>query len=263
MITPYSKSDLQMLDISFLNKFLGNIRAWGNKNNISIELSCRQHNEYKQIKKAIEYKFGLPMPLAIKNGDYHYLLNPTPYTTHRLLQMLMPLWTKKKIGETKAEEIIKRTKRAKLTIYAAGGIEKAPDHGIGYRNALAQVMQMVPVTIINPCDFTYNQNYKSTSAYKKEHNIHSTYKFARQIINGDLSAVEYCDVVAVNIDQYVGYGSTSEATIARYLDKPVYGIISQDFDINNINNWLLGCIDRFFDSINQFREFILQCEKSQ
>jgi len=210
--------------------------------------------EYGELKNKIEYKYYMPI---VFNGDSLWF---NKYSTAKLLTLLAGK-LKISIRSKKTIELQQVMSDAiHSTVYAAGAIERAPDHGVGFRNACHDIFRRTKIDIISPCDFTYNKTCHTLAKHGTENDILTHYKFSRMIVAGDLKAVASCDATIVNIDQYLGVGTTSEATVAFALQKPLYGILAKDYQVNQVSPWLLGTMTRVFSSLQEFRDFVVNGE---
>jgi len=230
------------------------------KNNITIlRLNSRKSNLYPKLKELMEYKYGIPMPILNyyqrKTKGASSFIEIIPYVSNRILRLIYSHFPSKDCNNI--HKFIEKTNNASICIYAAGAIEKAPDHGVEYREILKKHFALTNIKIIDPCDFQYNKEVSSITEYISLHGIGLGYTFSKMVGHNDVAIVKKCDAVIIYIDQHIGAGSISECTVAKSYGKPVYGIISSDYDIKNIHPWLLGQIDRYFLSFQTLREFMI------
>lgn len=249
-LTPYAKMHIEKMTGEKIYEYLKNFSL---KNGyLEGRLPATRMSHYDLLKSCIEYKWFIPMPVPEKGR-----LKFSKYSTGKLLAKMRDYYPKTRLP--RIDYLVSNNYRNKVRLYAAGAIEKAPDNGESYRKQLKEQFESTQVRLIDPLDFQYNKNFKSLSEFRRRKGAKRGYKFARKVVKGDIEAVSCCDAMVVNIDKYIGAGSISEATIALSYGMPIYGVITdKNVDFYNINVWLMGCVHRFFYSIQDFREFVIR-----
>lgn len=230
-------------------------------NCIWCDFKTRKANLYPLIKKLIEYEYGIPMPRLQRPQGQLAFIHCSEYATHRLLRLLSPYHPKK--HQKMIGDIIEVTSKGRISMYAAGGIEASPDQGKGYRQLLKEHFEHTDIVIIDPCDFEYNKKAKTIKEYIRRFGLQKGFLFSKKVGEGDIGVVKKCDALVVCVDEYMGSGSIAECTIANSENIPVYGIVKEGFDLRTVSPWFLGRVDRYFDSLKRFREFMTCSEKIQ
>jgi hypothetical protein len=255
MIQLHTQNDLSTVSDKMIAKIFASFTI--RENEVCIRIPKVRAEEYIKLKNLIEYKYCMPIQLFTeKNVNYFNLCR---YSTYKFLKIIAPHLNCSNYKMQQIKKTLKACERARINIYAAGPIEKDPNGGLLIRQQMIETLRFTKSNLINPCDFDYNDG-PSMSKFKEQHSLRESYWYSRKIVSGDVFAVKRVDIVALYINQYIGYGSTSECTVAVSLNKPVYAIIDDNFDIDTLNPWLLGCITRFFKSINEFRSFLVRSE---
>ena len=109
-----------------------------------------------------------------------------------------------------------------MRTYLAGAMDRVPDGGIGWRNAITPMLQELNVSVINPCDKPIESAketpttreiinyYKQTGQFNK---IREEYGHIR---NADLRCVDVSDFLIAHIDMNVHMcGSYEEISTAN------------------------------------------------
>jgi hypothetical protein len=221
--------------------------------NPSPELAQEQWN----MRNLIQYKYCLPIHFSHRQNCF---ILPA-FSAFKYYKLVIDNLLTSPAIEKRWERLRDETFDSKIKLYAAGAIERSPDKGVGSRRAIAKALKGQKVRIVNPCDFDFNKDdanqHVSMTEFKKTHSFGELWIHSHQVVTGDVNAVFECDAIVLWADQYLGVGSTSEATLAQAIAKPVYVVPAPDFDIKKeINAWLLGCTTRFFDSLEDFTNFV-------
>lgn len=152
----------------------------------------------------------------------------------------------------------------KYKFYLAGGIEKSPDAGIGDRQKLIELFKEVKhIKLVNPCDFKYNSpKYPTLWAFQKNisNSLRKCLNYHTRIADGDVQAVIKMNGIITLINPYGGPGTASEVTLAKYMNIPVFGLYDKS-NWRECHPWILSRIDKFFDSPNKLKKYILRTFK--
>ncbi len=253
MFEVYTQDELRKVSGKNLLETFSNFRVT-EKGQVFISFPERKMGEYLHLKDLVEYKYCLPISLG--KGGFLF----SPYSSYKFITLVLPylkLSIKKKLF---IDSVLEEYKNIPVTIYAAGAIEKAPDHGVGFRQTLKDIFHFTKTKIVDPTDFEYNKNTSSLTEYGKTATLDDYYKLARKVIYGDINAVIDADIIVSNLDQYIGVGTPAETTLNMAQRKPVYGVVANGFDIRQLHPWMFGTITRFFPSFSALRDFIIYPE---
>jgi len=150
-----------------------------------------------------------------------------------------------------------------FTIYLAGPIEKTKDGGIWIRRSVRQTLEEIDgVHIIDPCDFTINQQYKTLREVIK---CNRRWKaITRQAINSDIDIVESADLVVAIVNKSVGGGTITEAVVAYRHNVPVIGYYQSEDVYNDragwAHPWLLAAIDKeCVSDLRRLKRLVVGC----
>jgi hypothetical protein len=149
---------------------------------------------------------------------------------------------------------VKMDKR--LRAYLAGGIERAPDRGVEWRRAVAELMEAegLPVETVNPLDFEMNrimrlinipQEQKIQVSQDREwaFQVDPGYlSAAKELIRLDLDAIYSCDFIIALYDRYVAAGTPGELTYANDYDMPIITMVPEG-DLELLPLWIIGLSD--------------------
>jgi hypothetical protein len=155
-------------------------------------------------------------------------------------------------------------------IYLAGAIEAAPDGGVTWRQEVTPTLEAIQFKVFDPCIETDGLLAKKLGWEKfsiekwRELKIENPEKFKRigeWIVKQDLKAVINSDILLTYFDKYVtrGAGTYGEITVARFMGLANLLIIAPDFERKDIPLWVLGCVDKIFNSVNE-AFYYLECE---
>ena len=149
---------------------------------------------------------------------------------------------------------------ARNRMYLAGAIEKSIDHGVGIRKKIIKQCKDLDLKLISPCDFDYNQaEYPTMWAFQrnKENDFEECIRHSRNIVEGDLEHVRMSDFILVILDENCGCGTASEVTVAREEHVPVLGIFTNPEKWREVHPWILSCVSRVFNSIDDLKTFLI------
>jgi len=211
-----------------------------------------------RFKGLLEYKYFLPIHYRWKYKELVF----HGYSAHKLLSLIEDHHRFYKRKRVQFEEVIESTESKKISAYAAGAIEHAPDKGVGYRQKLKELLEFTRVEVIDPCDFEYNNGELATlREHAAENSMVKSYWHTQAVVDGDCGAVIESESVIVLIDECMlkGTGTKAEMTVARANKRPVYAII-QGVNIGDVSPWTRSCVTRYFSSDHELREFIVRSE---
>lgn len=143
--------------------------------------------------------------------------------------------------------------------YLAGAMERAPDRGRAWREALLPVLEELGHAWYNPCEEEFLVVSEEERARFREWKSTGHERFValmRRIIAHDLAALEGADYVICYWDEHArGSGGTpSEVTLAHVWGKPVY--LVRAVERVEISSWVQGCATRDFASIDGLVAFL-------
>lgn len=219
-------------------------------NKVIISIPQKRLDEYIDARDELYKNYCIPM---ILNGSYFVL---TGYSANKFLKLMTSIKSYRGSRKDKIRTLINITDNAAVTVYAAGPIEDADDNGVGSREELKASVKDSRISVISPCDFSYNQSeYPTMKSYQAAHTVQETMEYAKPIVRGDVLAVQDTDLTLVYMSHKAGPGTASECTLAMALGKPVYGIAPSKEDLEKIHPWILGCVTKVFNSFEEFRKF--------
>lgn len=143
--------------------------------------------------------------------------------------------------------------KKKLSIYLAGGMEKAEGLGAEWREAVTPFLEDLGLRVLNPVEFEPEQlkglfpkrlpegysHWHELRHAKEVHLIERFKKYMRRIVNYDMSVVKNeSDFVLClwNDSAASGAGTHAELTMAFLHNKPVYCL-----EINSLPAWAYAC----------------------
>lgn len=149
--------------------------------------------------------------------------------------------------------------RRRPRAYLAGAMERAPDRGRAWREALLPVLEELDHGWFNPCEEELVVVSEEERARFREWKSEGHERFVpmmRRIIEHDLDALESSDYVICYWDEHAqsSGGTPSEVTVARVWDKPVYLVMAMDRI--EVSSWVLGCATRIFESMEALSAFL-------
>lgn len=149
--------------------------------------------------------------------------------------------------------------RRRPMAYLAGAMERAPDRGRAWREALLPVLDEIGHGWFNPCEEELvvvteeeRANFRSWKASGHEGFV----PMMRRIIEHDLAALESSDYVICYWDEHAQWsgGTPSEVTLARVWEKPVYLVTAMERV--DVSSWVQGCATRMFGSLEDLATFL-------
>lgn len=151
--------------------------------------------------------------------------------------------------------------RTRLRAYLAGAMERAPDRGRAWREAVIPVLEELDHDWFNPCEEELVVVSEEERARFREWKADGHERFVpmmRRIIEHDLAALEASDYVICYWDEHARFsgGTPSEVTLARVWEKPVYLVTA--VDRVEVSSWVQGCATRMFDSLESLSSFLRQ-----
>lgn len=219
---------------------------------VFIPIPARKRNEYLEFRNKLHYVYCMPMTIQGRG----FLL--PPFSTHKFLQLVKDHLSISVAKRKYLDSVVEEYEKANVLLYAAGAIEKSPDHGVGSRRALRECLKFAPAEVIDPCDFECNSDYKTFARHLDRTSLKNNYWFTRNVIFNDVAEVQRADAVVVWLDEYIGTGTPAECTLAIVQGKPVYGVVADNFGIDRLNPWMRATITRFFSSNADFRDFLVK-----
>lgn len=155
-----------------------------------------------------------------------------------------------------------------MRTYLVGAMDRVPDGGVGWRNAITPMLQELSISVINPCDKpiesaketpttreTINY-YKQTGQFDK---IREEYGHIR---NADLRCVDVSDFLIAHIDMNVHMcGSYEEIATANRQKKPILVWCEQGKML--APNWLFFMLphQHIFSSMDRLLAYLYDVSK--
>ena len=141
-----------------------------------------------------------------------------------------------------------------LWIYLSGGIEAAPDKGVGWRDTITPWLKERGFYPVNPIDFDKSIEYPDKLVDGKL-NYEPVREAFASTVHRDLALVHDCDVVVCLWDEAAanGAGTHGELTFAFKNDIPVIILNKTGTDIPA---WIIGCSTYICSSMEELRGFL-------
>ena len=115
-----------------------------------------------------------------------------------------------------------------MRTYLVGAMDRVPDGGTGWRDAITPMLQELGVDVLNPCKTPVSHSDESPDTrqiiqhYKDTNQFHKIRKEYGHIRNADLRCVDVSDFVIAHIDIGVhACGAYEEICTANRQKKPV------------------------------------------
>lgn len=141
-------------------------------------------------------------------------------------------------------------KRRKPRIYLAGGMENAPDYGVGWRSRIEKWLVANGWEVHNPCtketDIFKRRGVKAStfSKLKTAKTLDAYISIVRDLIKFDLDTINNSDVVLCYWDEYVSGGTLHE--IGHAYENKIPVIMMSKLPLKKISGWCLGCSQEIF-----------------
>ncbi len=137
-----------------------------------------------------------------------------------------------------------RRRRKSPRAYLIGPIEYSPDHGLGWRQKLAEELKKLGIQAVLPNDYTSSVIANEfTFQQLKKVDIAAYREKMRQIIDIDLGLVEQADLIICKYNGEKISGTAAEATYAYMRSIPTYLITDQPLE--SIPGWFLATFDYY------------------
>lgn len=149
------------------------------------------------------------------------------------------------------------------TVYLAGPIDYADDHGIGWREDITKELSELGILVLDPTNkpgsliSEAHEEQELIKEYKKNRNWSSLCKFMKQIRRTDLRLVDMSDFIIAVIDTNVHMcGTYDEIFTAEDQHKPVLFIVPNG--IESLSSWMYSVINpaEVFDSVDSCMTYI-------
>jgi hypothetical protein len=147
-----------------------------------------------------------------------------------------------------------------MRAYLCGAIEYSPDHGRGWRNALAAVLRDLGHEWYDPAeDERKNLDDDELAGFRgwKLTDLPRFQQTIRKIIAWDLEQIERrTDYIICYWDEHAGKGAGSqgELTVAHRRGIPVYMVLGTPRE--RVSGWLLGCATEVFEDFDSLGMFL-------
>jgi hypothetical protein len=157
-----------------------------------------------------------------------------------------------------------------MRTYLVGAMDRVPDGGVGWRQAITPMLSELGVKVLNPCDKpiesakedpdtrTIIDYYKKTGQFDKIRNEYG------HIRNADLRCVDVSDFIIANIDINVHMcGSYEEIATANRQKKPVLVWCEQGKML--APNWLFFMLphEHIFSSMDKLLAYLYDVSKKK
>jgi len=151
-----------------------------------------------------------------------------------------------------------------LNTYLAGPIDGADiDNAKEWREWLTEQLAPMGIGTLNPFGQFGGDRLAEVRKDLHEWNVRGQVDNIREFVSKvvmppDLDMVEKCDFVTLHIPKLTSEvcGSYGEATLAFYLNIPVYIVTTRCLRPVTLPNWIIGCSDKIFSSWADYLYFI-------
>jgi len=149
------------------------------------------------------------------------------------------------------------------TVYLAGPIDYADDHGIGWRKSITEQLVQMGILVLDPTNKPGNlvsetqKEQDLIRKYKKEKDWTSLCKFMKSIRRTDLRLVDMSDFIIALIDTNIHMcGTYDEIFTAEDQQKPVLFIVPNG--IESLSSWMYSVINpaEVFDDVESCVNYI-------
>ena len=155
-------------------------------------------------------------------------------------------------------------RRKRLRAYLSGGMEYAKNEGGDWRKELNTWLKKdFDHSVFNPSakskEFLAKLKLQNRFRLMKETNIEDYISIVKKFVDIDSKEIATrSDYVVCYWDRSAqqGAGTKGELTLARYFNKPIFMITS--ISKKEIPGWVLGCVDHFFTSFDEFKIFFVK-----
>lgn len=155
-------------------------------------------------------------------------------------------------------------------VYLSSGMDRVPDGGVGWREAVTPLLQKLGMVVLNPCDKPIIGSIESPESRqirieaKKRGDYEFVAKEMSNIAHADLRMVDICDCVLLYLDTSVHYcGTYHETFVAAQQHKPIIVVCKNG--VQDICCWLFGVLNHklFFGSFDEMFEYLEHIDKDE
>lgn len=143
----------------------------------------------------------------------------------------------------------------KHVIYLAGGMQKSPDGGVKWRRNIKQLLNQRGYYCIDPTKeencLLLDDGWRNSIS----DNFELFQKNMRTIIDKDLYFVNMAEHIVCLYDDYIGGGTFHEMGEGYLLNKKLYLINSNKYDLQKMNWWALGCCTKVVNSYEDLMDY--------
>jgi hypothetical protein len=152
----------------------------------------------------------------------------------------------------------------KFRVYLAGPIDRAEDHGVGWREDISPFLRSIGVQIFNPCNKPINigleniEKREYRQKLKQEQKYDELSKEIKLLRIIDLAMVDKSDFIIAYIDTDIHLTGTYEEIFwANRLKRPI--LICCKRGKVDIPDWLFGVLPHqfFFDTWTDLKQYLL------
>jgi hypothetical protein len=145
-------------------------------------------------------------------------------------------------------------------IYLAGAVDKAPDHGAGWRDEIEPfLVREINSAVFNPCrqEDKLRAELSKVDTATPEGRL-KRFGLIKQLIDADLDVLSVTDAVVCYWDKWCkgGGGTAGEVTLAYRSGIPVYLVLGMPED--ECSGWVLGAATEIFSSFDELKDFLLK-----
>jgi len=149
------------------------------------------------------------------------------------------------------------------TVYLAGPIDYAKDHGVKWRTEITEDLSKMGILVLDPTNKPGGLISETTTEqskinkYKKEKDWNSLCKFMKDIRRTDLRLVDMSDFIIALIDTDIHMcGTYDEIFTAEDQQKPVLFIVPNG--IESLSSWMYSVINpaEVFNSVDECINYI-------
>lgn len=152
---------------------------------------------------------------------------------------------------------VKKPREDHAVVYLCGGVDKAPDGGVGWRITWADHLTKLGHVVIDPITPLGRELAKHLGWYRfdwarwselKHEDWDAWTRACQFIADRDINDVAKCNILLVRWDKYAGSGTAGEMTLAKFLNRKVYVWLADGTSKTDLPVWITGVMGDIFET---------------